>query len=406
MRHLLYYCLQAFFLHAPRSLKVKKPGIKDTIKTAKDSINDTIPKKIFHKRKLSEQVLKTAKVYTSFHEAFEEPDRVHKLHIQFPEQTSATFSEALTRVGELQNLQYLKFSGKISGMLPDSIYILPNIEYLDLSENPKLNFDSIFVKLKVFTKIKAINLYDNRLKRIPSGITRLKSLERLNLSQNPDIFLKDCFNKLQNLKRLRYLDLSYNISQYVPDNISRLRSLEYLDLRYNWLAEIPEGLGKLINLRTLILRGNQISVLPESMGNLNELAILDLGDNSFSDLKLSTDSLQKLEKFLIDGNQKLSINSVISMLNGLPKLHYLDISNNWLDGIPGNIDDLQQLDTLIVRYNSIKSVGNSVPKLAKLKYLDLSKNSFKKNEFESIKKRLEGVKVIFDYYKKEEVKGF
>jgi len=89
---------------------------------------------------------------------------------------------------------------------------LDNYAFLQIGDNKKVT------RYK-----KSLNLYDNRLTKLPSNICKLRSLQRLCL----------CHNQLTDL----------------PLSLCKLKSLEYICMGENKLTHIPVCIGKLKSLR-------------------------------------------------------------------------------------------------------------------------------------------------------------
>ena len=84
----------------------------------------------------------------------------------------------------------------------------------------------------------------------------------------------------------------------------------------------------------------------------------------------------------------------------LPHLNHLDISHNQLYYLPGNFGLLLQLETLLLRYNKIKVLPDSLFRLVKLKKLDLSHNQLRTLQDDVIHlKKLEKLDVSYNKLK-------
>ena len=73
------------------------------------------------------------------------------------------------------------FTNNIS-ILPDFIYSMKNIEYLDLSDN---KIKEIGNDIRFLKKMKTLNLKNNNIEVLPKSITNLKSLEFFDITGNP-----------------------------------------------------------------------------------------------------------------------------------------------------------------------------------------------------------------------------
>ncbi|XP_059450865.1 putative disease resistance protein RGA1 [Corylus avellana] len=128
-----------------------------------------------------------------------------------------------------------------------------------------------------FKCLRALNLSQLSIQKVPNSIGKLKHLRFLDLSRNKDIkLLPTSITKLQNLQTLR-LDYCLKLKE-LPEETRNLISLRHLGLDgCNSLTYMPHGLGKLTALQTLSLYilGKKKSSLSKPMGGLGDLDGLD-----------------------------------------------------------------------------------------------------------------------------------
>ncbi|KAG5386389.1 hypothetical protein IGI04_037859 [Brassica rapa subsp. trilocularis] len=153
-------------------------------------------------------------------------------------------------------------NNKMKGQVPDWLWRLPELDYLDLSRNsfsepdyigaflPHQYYASIVLMakgvsmemeriLKVYT---AIDFSGNQLHgQIPESIGLLKELRILNMSSNA--FTGHIPSSLAKLTVLESLDLSQNkLSGEIPPELGKLSSLEWINVSHNQLVgSIPQG---------------------------------------------------------------------------------------------------------------------------------------------------------------------
>ena len=186
-------------------------------------------------------------------------------------------------LANLSSLTSLSLSGcNLQGEFPLNIFLLPNIQSIDLSYNyklvgflPKFRFRSSLQKLH----LRATNLFGE----FPNPMDNLGSLNVLDPSKT-NLF-RELPNSISNLKSLNYLDLSYTkISGELPSSISNLNSLNYLDLgSSNFSGTISPSIGNLSQLTYLSLSFNNFQgQLPSTLGNLKSLNYLDVYSSNFS----------------------------------------------------------------------------------------------------------------------------
>ena len=109
--------------------------------------------------------------------------------------------------------------------IPEEIWEMRNLEYLDLSKN---KIDSISSRIKELTKLRVLKLSKNKISSLPSAIYELKNLEILIIGDNEIAYISPFIEKLNKLK---YLDLYRNNVYELPNKMSNMTSLESLDLR-------------------------------------------------------------------------------------------------------------------------------------------------------------------------------
>ncbi|KAL3739986.1 hypothetical protein ACJRO7_021293 [Eucalyptus globulus] len=123
-----------------------------------------------------------------------------------------------------------------------------------------------------FKLLRALDLHDSSIKKLPSSICELKHLTFLDLSENEGIVrLPDFMTKLKTLQVLK-LNMCYKLIE-LPRDIRKLVNLRQLEIsNCNALSYMPRGMGELTLLRTLtdfILPGDDSC--PESYGGLRQL---------------------------------------------------------------------------------------------------------------------------------------
>ncbi len=255
-------------------------------------------------------------------------------------------------IGNLENLESLIISGKMTGAIPREIGNLSNL--------------------------KELVLHNNEFTKMPKEIGNLHSLEKLNISSNK---LKGKIPKeIGQLDSLKSLVLSHNeLSGEIPIEISNLSNLEGFSLSSNQLTGIiPKEIGNLSQLKYIGLGWNQLSgPIPHEIEKLTHLKSINLALNFLNDsFPIELVHLPELV------NINLSSTHISGMfpneITNLSHLKYLNLRDNSLTGeLPENIGDLPNLTHVDLRNNKLSgNLPQELAKLSDLEILFLEKNNF------------------------------
>ncbi|KAL0370878.1 UNVERIFIED_CONTAM: Receptor-like protein 54 [Sesamum angustifolium] len=265
----------------------------------------------------------------------------------------------------------------LSGSIPQSLFSLPSLKTLILSDNQLSGRLYEFPTLQ-FSNIVELDLSDNRLEgQIPESFFTLERLEFLILSHN---FFNGTvqLEKFQRLRYLRSLDLSYN-NLFVDTSITNTSLSTFPQLFGLGLASCNlDKFPALINhpkLEYLDLSNNRIT------GEVPNW-IWEIGNGKLYSLDLSSNLLVGLQKHyhIPSSLQFLDVHS--NQLHGeLPPLpphaEYIDYShNNFEKSIPLNIGNpTTKLVYLFLANNSLSgAIPTSFCNATLLQVLDLSAN--------------------------------
>ncbi|XP_019462462.1 PREDICTED: receptor-like protein 12 [Lupinus angustifolius] len=279
----------------------------------------------------------------------------------------------------LQNLLSIDLGyNSFNGSVPSSLFTLPSLQVIQLSNNQFSKFDE-FSNVSSY-KLNTLNLGNNNLSGpIPASIFRLSGLSILELSSNKfngSMLLR----MLLELRNLTKLDLSYNnlsINASVIDadlssfpNMSNITlvscnlktfpaflryqsRLTYLDLSDNHIQGIvPNWIWKLDNLQTLNVSHNLLTELEGPLQNLSSnLVVLDLHHNQ---LQGPLTIFTKYAAYLDYSSNKFSSVIPLNIGDYLSGMIFLSLSNNTFHGsIPVSLCTAENLQVLDLSENKI-----------------------------------------------------
>ncbi|PRQ57761.1 putative leucine-rich repeat-containing, plant-type, leucine-rich repeat domain, L [Rosa chinensis] len=230
-------------------------------------------------------------------------------------------------------------SNKLDGNIPASLFSLPLLDYLHLSSNqfsgpfPEisnvssylLNGPDLKLDLRNQSNLYSLDLSDNQINgKIPDWIWSLSNLEFLNLSCNS---LDSLEVHSINLTNLDYLDLHSNqFHGQIPILSSPFR-LYYLDFSRNYFSSIGDVF---LNASFFSLSSNNLNgIIPESLCNSHFLEVLDLSNNSLSGtVPQCLTAMRRLEVLNLRRNSLTNVDDFSHNCG----LKTLDISENHLQG--------------------------------------------------------------------------
>ncbi|KAI1278832.1 Leucine-rich repeat-containing protein 1 [Halotydeus destructor] len=143
-------------------------------------------------------------------------------------------------------------------------------------------------------------------------------------------------------------------------DIRELANQSLLKVTYEGVKLLPKGIWKLSRLSELHLIKCALTEIPERMGNLSaSLTFLNLGNNDLKRLPGNLFALRNLKHLSVSSNQLTVIPLEIVLLQSLVSL---DLSHNKLRKIPFTITALSQLRDLNVAHNELEYLSHSVMK--------------------------------------------
>ncbi|XP_058071008.1 receptor kinase-like protein Xa21 [Magnolia sinica] len=314
--------------------------------------------------------------------------------------------DELGQLVKLQNLE--KYSNKLSGLIPPSLYnlssiiyfsvainrlhgnlpanlglTLPNLKYLYLSENAFTGL--IPVSLPNASRLAVISFANNNFSGpMPGNFGRLQDLNILFGVGGGDNDLS-FLTSLTNCSHLEVVHLRSNrLRGELPATIVNLSThLTVLELGKNPISgSIPTDISNLFNLNRFgVYRSFVMGIIPIGVEKLQILQGLYLYSNKLSgQIPSSIGNITRLVKLYLDGNCLQG--SIPSSLGNCRHLETLVLSRNKLNGtIPKEIISIHYLVTLHIDWNSLVGslppVVEALQKFPFLEHLDLSSNDLK-----------------------------
>lgn len=247
---------------------------------------------------------------------------------------------------------------------------------------------------------------------IPSTITNLTALKKLSINNTIHLsgsvvhtgnFTGQLPENIDELVNLEWLAMRNSLEGTIPASIGDLSNLKLLNItrdttyfgKGGLTGTLPESIGSLSNLRTLNISNQQLTgSLPATMANLTGLWDINLSDNQLSG-SLPSLNLPNLEYLVLNGNRFSEIdegewdcpllktlqlqNNQISgavppSFRSFSALKYFDLSDNLIDKLPENLDNLLVLETLKLDNNRLQALPDGLANIVYLRHLSAANN--------------------------------
>lgn len=260
----------------------------------------------------------------------------------------------------------LDLSEKDLKTLPSQFSTYVNLEEIDLSANPNLDFRHAINILTTNKKLKILHLSGNNLSELPGNITNLKKLKEIMLDENNFTDIPESLLELKHLEHISFFD---NKIPKISLKETDLPNLESINLCYNNLVNFPTDLSKLKNLKYVIMWYSNVGKISSEIGNFKKIEVLNLEGNQIENLPSELSELQTLKKISFRNNRLKTED--LSPLWKLKNLEELEIERNDIKEIPSEISQLTKLKRLSIGINPIKTIPTSLSELNNLEQLGL-----------------------------------
>ncbi|XP_028164672.1 protein artichoke-like [Ostrinia furnacalis] len=288
-------------------------------------------------------------------------------------------AESLTM---LKNLQAITIQSQNLLRLP-AISNMPTLKYINIqSESLNVinehsfenlpNLERLFIKGSINLRL----IKENALYNLP----KLRRLEVTNCGVN-HIHMR-ALSLLPSLSEVSFSNNKIIDASMVGRATRDLPLLSYLDLNQNLIDKLNEG--AFVDhpaLERLLLSSNNIKIIHHgAFHRVPKLRVVDLNYNRISQIHPESFLQQSgsgVEELYLIGNQIMHISEFRSLLDALPRLKFLDMSDNLLQEIPrGALRGHPSLERLHLNKNSIKFIQtDAFIAMPALRELHLSNNS-------------------------------
>ncbi|XP_045515611.1 protein artichoke [Pieris brassicae] len=272
-------------------------------------------------------------------------------------------SQSLKRIPSLINLSRLRYvsiqSESLTSISKHTFENLPNLDKIFIEGSPKLHSleENAFYDLPKLTKLEITNCGIMNIHM--RALSLLPILNELSLSNN---FISD--------------------ATMIGRAIRDLPILSNLNLNHNYISKLNEGaFVDQPMLEVLLLSHNSISIIHHGAFHLvPKLRVVDLNYNEI--VRIHPESFLQpsgsgVEELTLIGNKIMHISEFRSLLDALPRLKFLDMSENFLQNIPrGALRGHPSLERLHLNKNNIKFIeSEAIVAMPALRELQLSNNS-------------------------------
>jgi len=263
-------------------------------------------------------------------------------------------------------VRQLDLSNQGLQQLPDSLYLLKNVESIDLSENQLTELDLKGMPLERVSTLKLagnIGLDANKFDKIA---TAFPNLLRLDVSSCQLAYLTP---KISAFTQLIHLDISDNSLHFLPDELANLPQLNQLNIRSNEINNITYVLSNCWNLHELDVaynpfNPNDLLISLSLATNLDKLSLSYMEFEGEGSRALAEIAVRSIE---IIGMNEPNLTNALVRNNNISELHLTNC--NFSFDISPALKSMTSLRNLILDNTSFPAKLSTVDHLS---YLELA----------------------------------
>jgi len=183
---------------------------------------------------------------------------------------------------------------RCEGKIPDTLFKLTSLNYLEISDTTLSNLPPHIGKL---TNLLNLALHRNQITEIPQDINNLSKLKFMDVSFNRLSVLPSEFT----MPQLHTLNLSNNELTSLPD-FTGMTGLSTVHIDHNQLTALPVGLETLGNVSEIHASNNNIATFPDVVSQMVNIKHLDVSENALKEISCDFSKCLKLKTLDLKNN--------------------------------------------------------------------------------------------------------
>ena len=222
-------------------------------------------------------------------------------------------------------------------------------------------------RLRLSCNCAVLHVKGHNMTSLPPSIESMTAMKKLRINHGPLRTLPELGNFMP---VLAHVNLDFNRLETLPRSFATATNLMDLDAAFNEISSFPKGIVQHNGINSIDLSTNRLNRLPEiSMKNLRYLF---LQNNSLADLPKSLFGNKNIIMLSVDGNQLTMLPPNIGNLGR--GLLIMGASRNNLTSFPASFRQLEKLEILDLRNNSLAQLPEWFGELTSLTHLTVSGN--------------------------------